>query len=68
MAPPLKSYFETTINLNQNNYNFGETIYLKSRAEHQAAKRYLQAKQPHTNRHTDENNYFFTFDADTNFL
>ena len=43
MAPALKSYFETAINLKQNNPNFGVTIYLKSRAERQAAKRYLQA-------------------------
>jgi hypothetical protein len=40
MAPALKSCFETTINLKQNNLNFGETIYLKSRADRQAAKRY----------------------------
>lgn len=31
MAPALKSHFETTINLKQNNLNFGVTIYLKSR-------------------------------------
>jgi hypothetical protein len=40
MAPALKSHFETMFNLNQNNFNFGETIYLKSRAVRQAAKRY----------------------------
>ncbi len=39
MAPALKSYFETAINLKQNNPNFGVTIYLKSRANRQAAKR-----------------------------
>ena len=40
MAPVLKSYFETTISLKQNNLNFGVTIYLKSRAVRQAANRY----------------------------
>jgi len=39
MAPTLKSCFETTINLKENNFNFGETILLKSRADRQAAKR-----------------------------
>ena len=42
LAPALKSCFEITINLKQNNLNFGETIYLKSRAERLAAKRYKQ--------------------------
>jgi hypothetical protein len=36
---PLQSHFEETINLKENNFNFGETIYLKSRADLQAAKR-----------------------------
>lgn len=40
MAPALKSHFETTINLKENNFNFGTTNNLKSRAERQAAKRY----------------------------
>jgi hypothetical protein len=39
MAPALESNFETTINLNQNKFNFGTTIYLKRRADRQAAKR-----------------------------
>jgi hypothetical protein len=39
MAPALKSCFERTINLKLNNINFGETIYLKSRADRQAANR-----------------------------
>ncbi len=39
MAPALKSCFVTTVNLKENNYNFGVTIYLKSRAARQAAKR-----------------------------
>ncbi len=42
LAPTLKSHFETTINLKENNLNFGETIYLKSRADRQAANRYAQ--------------------------
>jgi hypothetical protein len=42
MAPALKSCFEITINLKQNNLNFGETFYLKSRAVRQEAKRYSQ--------------------------
>ncbi len=33
MAPALKSIFEIKLNLKQNNLNFGETIYLKSRAD-----------------------------------
>jgi hypothetical protein len=40
MAAALKSRFERTINLKQNNLNFGETINLKSRADRQAATRY----------------------------
>ena len=39
MAPALKFCFERTVNLDQNNFNFGVTIYLKSRADRQAAKR-----------------------------
>jgi hypothetical protein len=39
MAPALQSHFETTINLKENNFNFGVTIYLKSRADRQAAGR-----------------------------
>ncbi len=39
MAQALKSYFEITKTLKENNFNFGSTIYLKSRAERQAAKR-----------------------------
>ena len=39
MAPTLKSCFETMNNLKENNFNFGSMIYLKSRAERQAAKR-----------------------------
>jgi hypothetical protein len=39
MAPALKSCFERTINLKENKFNFGETIYLKSRAVRQAANR-----------------------------
>ena len=30
-APTLQSRFETTINMKENNFNFGVTIYLKSR-------------------------------------
>jgi hypothetical protein len=41
MAPALKFCFGPTINLKQNNINFGTTIYLKSRADRQAANRYL---------------------------
>ena len=47
MAPALKYCFETMINLKENNLNFGETIYLKSRADRQAAKRYVQAENKH---------------------
>lgn len=46
MAPTLKSCFGTTINLKHNNLNFGVTIYLKSRAARQAAKRYAQPTIP----------------------
>jgi hypothetical protein len=42
MAPTLQSCFGTKINMKENNFNFGETIYLKSRAERQAANRYSQ--------------------------
>ena len=41
LATCLSSFFETTINLKQNNLNFGSTIYLKSRAERQGTNRYL---------------------------
>lgn len=40
MPPALKSCFETTVNQKENNFNFGVTIYLKSRAVRQAANRY----------------------------
>ena len=43
MAPALKSFFETMINLKENNFNFVVTFYLKSRADRQAANRYKQA-------------------------
>jgi hypothetical protein len=39
MAPALKSCFERTIHSKVTIFNFGETIYLKSRAVRQAAKR-----------------------------
>jgi hypothetical protein len=39
MAPALKSRFEKTIILKENNLNFGETIYLKSWAVRLAPKR-----------------------------
>ncbi|AEA45678.1 hypothetical protein Fluta_3710 [Fluviicola taffensis DSM 16823] len=39
MAPTLKSCFETTLNLKENNFNFDVKIYLKSRAERLAANR-----------------------------
>jgi hypothetical protein len=42
MAPAFKSYFETTTNLKENNFNFGTTIYLKSQAKRQAAERWVQ--------------------------
>jgi hypothetical protein len=42
LAPTLQSCFETIMNLKHNNFNFGTTIYLKSRAERQAANRYNQ--------------------------
>jgi hypothetical protein len=42
MAPALKPHFERTKTLKENNFNFGTIIYLKSRAERQAAKRYQQ--------------------------
>jgi hypothetical protein len=44
LAPTLQSNFETTTNLKENNFNFGVTIFLKSRAERQAANRYEQLK------------------------
>lgn len=49
MAPALKSHFETIIYLKQNNFNFGETIHLKSRAVRQAANRCMQSAQPEKN-------------------
>jgi len=39
-AQTLKSYFETTITLKQNNINFGVKICLKSRAVRLLANRY----------------------------
>jgi hypothetical protein len=39
MVPALKSCFETMNILKENNFNFGVTIYLKSRAVRQAANR-----------------------------
>jgi hypothetical protein len=39
MAPALQSRFATTMNLKEINFNFGVTIYLKSRADRQAANR-----------------------------
>jgi hypothetical protein len=39
MAPTLQYCLETMENLKENNFNFGETIYLNSRAERQAANR-----------------------------
>jgi hypothetical protein len=50
MAPALKSCFERMINVKENNFNFELTIYLKSRADRQAAKRYGKAHY--------ENSYF----------
>lgn len=38
-AQALKSYFETTINLKENKFNFGTTNNLKSRAIRLLAKR-----------------------------
>lgn len=39
MASTLNSQFETTKTLKENNFNFGTIIYLKSRADRQAANR-----------------------------
>jgi hypothetical protein len=39
-AQTLKSYFETTINMKENNFNFGTTQILNSRAMRLLAKRY----------------------------
>lgn len=47
MAPALQSCFERTISLKENNFNFGTTINLKSRAVRQAAKRYVQINTRH---------------------
>jgi hypothetical protein len=44
LAPTLQSCYEKTIKLKENNLNFGEPIYLKSRADRQAANRYMQAR------------------------
>jgi hypothetical protein len=44
LAPTLKSHFERMNKLKENDFNFGTIIYLKSRAERQAAKRYGQLK------------------------
>jgi hypothetical protein len=41
MAPALKSHLATTMNLKENNVNFGVTIYLKSRFDRPAEKRYM---------------------------
>jgi hypothetical protein len=38
LAPTLQTCFEITINMRENNFNFGTTIYLKSRADRQAEK------------------------------
>ena len=48
MAPALISCFERTIYSKVTIFNFGETIYLKSRADRQAANRYVQSAQPDT--------------------
>ena len=48
-AQTLQSFFETTLNLKENNFNFGTTNYLKSRAMRLLAKRYaplLTYQQP----------------------
>lgn len=47
MAPALQSCFERTISLKENNFNFGSTNKLKSRAERLAAKRYVQINTRH---------------------
>ena len=39
LEPTLRSYFGTTINLKENNFNFEVKIFLKSRADRKAAKR-----------------------------
>lgn len=41
-AQTLKSYFEKTLNLKENNFNFGRTEILKSRAMRLRANRYVQ--------------------------
>lgn len=47
LAPTLQTCFEITINMRENNFNFGTTIYLKSRADRKAANRYeLAIKNP----------------------
>ena len=43
MEPTLQSCLETKINLKENNFNFGSTIYLKSWADRLASKRHKQA-------------------------
>ena len=45
LAPTLRSYFGTTINLKENNFNFEVKIFLKSRADRKAAKRYAQLRR-----------------------
>ena len=50
MSPALKSLFATTINLNQNNLNFGETIYLKTRAMRQEKNHELMVERRLTDR------------------
>jgi hypothetical protein len=41
MAPTLKSYFKPTKTLKENIFIFGLLIYLKSRVDRQAPKRYV---------------------------
>lgn len=42
LATCISSCFGATIIMKENNFNFGETICLKSRAERQTQKRYKQ--------------------------
>lgn len=44
LAPTLKSYFGTMINMNKNNFNFKIKIILKSRADRKTANRYVQLR------------------------
>jgi hypothetical protein len=39
------SYFETTLNLKENNYNFGTIIFRKSCADRPGANRYEQVQK-----------------------